>query len=176
MTDAEFTRACRSVTLLLFDCDGVLADGAIIHGSDGFEMKRFSARDGMGIDLWRRAGHTCGCISGRSAEALTKRAAELHFEELHQQVSNKRVVLAEILKRRGLEKQQVAYIGDDVNDLPMVGHVGLFMTPADAHVAARDRADRVLTLPGGNGAIREAVDLILTARNELDPLTKAYLG
>lgn len=176
MTDAELIRAIQPIKLLLFDCDGVLADGAVIHGTNGFEMKRFSARDGMGIDLWHKAGYLCGCISGRSAEALTKRAAELKFAELHQQVDNKRAVLADILARRGLDKSQVAYIGDDVNDLTMVGHVGLFMTPSDAHEEARKRADLVLSQAGGNGAIREAVDLILKTRNELEPLVQAYLG
>ena len=171
-----FTAHATRVRMLLFDCDGVLTDGSIILGADGFECKLFFAQDGMGLDLWRRAGHACGCITGRGSEALARRAKELKFDEIHQQVSDKREVFEEICRRRNLEPQEVAYIGDDVNDLPLLGRAGLFFCPVDAHPEIRKRAQVVLSRFGGRGAIREAVDLLLGAQGKLQEMMARYLG
>ncbi|MBF0406560.1 MAG: HAD hydrolase family protein [Candidatus Riflebacteria bacterium] len=176
MNNIQFEIAAKKIKLLLFDCDGVLSDGKIVLGTGQSEMKFFSAKDGMGIDLWRKAGFMCGCISGRTSEALSIRSKELYFDELHQNISNKRLVLKEILSRRSIDAAETAYIGDDVNDLRLFGEVGIFMAPADAHSQVTRRADRVLTFHGGNGAIREAIDMILDAKKLSDGLVEDYLS
>lgn len=171
-----FAANAPRVKMLLFDCDGVFTDGSIILGTDGFECKLFHTQDGMGIDLWRRAGHTCGCITGRTSEALTRRAQELRFDEIHQQVKNKRVVFDEICTRRGLEPAEVAYVGDDLNDLPLLGKAGLFFCPADANPEVLKRAQVILTRFGGRGAIREVIDVLLGVQGKLQEVVATYLG
>jgi len=175
MRKIEFKRRCRSIKLLLFDCDGVLTDGGIVLGNQDAEMKFFSTKDGMGIHLWHKAGLLCGCITGRRSESLEKRAKELEFEEVHQNVSNKKEILRNILNRRNFSREQVAFIGDDVNDLPLLGNVSVFFAPADAHPEVSNRADFVLKARGGHGAVREAIDNILSNKNLMEDLIAAYL-
>lgn len=164
----NFSQSCKKIKLLLFDCDGVLTDGRIVLGSNGLEMKFFSTVDGMGIKLWHDAGLIAGCITGRASEALEKRALELKFEELHQKIAKKDEVLAEIMKRRGLGADEIAYIGDDVNDLPVGIKVGLFFVPANHHISIRPYADYILSSAGGEGVIREVVDIILSHQDLLE--------
>lgn len=171
----ELKKKCSGIKLLLFDCDGVFTDGGIILGSRKNELKIFSTKDGLGISLWQKAGFMCGCITGRTSEALQRRAEELAFDELHQGVGKKREVVRSILKRRKISVSEAAYIGDDLNDLPILGNVGIFFTPADANQEVLKRADWVLASPGGKGAVREVIDLILTSKNMLDSLVRGFL-
>lgn len=175
-TPEGFKNACQKIKILLFDCDGVLTDGRIVLGNNGSELKFFSTTDGMGLKLWREAGFMSGSITGRSSEALEKRAAELKFDELHQGIARKGEVLAEILKRRNLQHDEVAYIGDDVNDLPIGTRVGLFFAPANHHHVIRPYTDYVLDASGGHGVIREAVDIILGHKGLMENLVKAYIN
>ncbi|MBF0545141.1 MAG: HAD hydrolase family protein [Candidatus Riflebacteria bacterium] len=175
MDEKEFEIASKNIKLLLFDCDGVLADGKIILGKNEFECKFFSTKDGMGITLWKKGGFLCGCISGRASEGLSKRSQELLFDELHQKISNKCDVLNDILERRLLDKSEVAYIGDDLNDLTLLGKVAIFLAPSDAHAEVLERADYILSRNGGDGAIREAVDLFLKYKGLLNELISTYL-
>ncbi|MBF0498619.1 MAG: HAD hydrolase family protein [Candidatus Riflebacteria bacterium] len=176
MNERDFQNAAAHVRLLLFDCDGVFTDGRIIHGTDGFEAKSFHSHDGMGVELWHRAGFICGCLTGRSSEALAKRARELRFEELHQTVSDKRAVFEEIIVRRGFRADETAYIGDDVNDLSLLARVGIFFAPVDANAAVIRRAHRVLRRRGGHGAVREAIDLILSGKGLLDKVLMSFFS
>ena len=176
MEESAFKEACTKVKMLLFDCDGVLTDGRIVLGSNGSELKFFSTKDGMGISLWRKAGFLCGCITGRSSDALQKRAQELGFEELHQGVSDKRAVLEEIMVRRGLQRQEIAFIGDDLNDLCLLHQVGVFFVPLDGHSEAVWRADWVLTKNGGEGAVREAIDLLLNSKNLMEKIITSMIA
>jgi len=170
-----FKEACKKIKMLLFDCDGVLTDGRIVLGSNGSEMKFFSTVDGLGIKLWHDAGLMAGSITGRSSEALEKRATELKFEELHQGIALKGKVLAEILERRNLKAEEVAYIGDDVNDLPVGTRVGLFFAPANHHPSIRPYTDYVLDAEGGHGVIREVVDIILGHKGLMENLIRKYI-
>lgn len=175
-TPEGFKNACLKIKMLLFDCDGVLTDGRIVLGNNGTELKFFSTTDGMGLKLWREAGFLAGSITGRSSEALEKRAGELKFAELHQGIVRKGDVLAEILKRRDLQPEEVAYIGDDINDLPVGTRVGLFFAPANHHPAIRPFTDYVLDAEGGHGVIREVVDIILGHKGLMENLIKAYIN
>ncbi len=170
-----FKNACKKIKILLFDCDGVMTDGRIALGSNGSEMKFFSTVDGLGIKLWHDAGLMVGSITGRKSEALEKRASELKFEELHQNIARKGEVLAEILKRRSLAADEVAYIGDDVNDLPIGTRVGLFFAPSNHHPSIRPYTDYVLDAAGGHGVVREVVDIILGHKGLMEELIKRYI-
>ncbi len=172
--NSAFKDACKKIKLLLFDCDGVLTDGRIVLGNDGIELKFFSTLDGMGLKIWHIAGLAAGCITGRASGALTKRAQELKFDELHQNIADKNEALDEILKRRGLSLEEVAYIGDDINDLPVGTKVGLFFVPANHHEVIRPYADYILSREGGYGAIREVVDIILTHKGLLEDIVYSF--
>ena len=171
----NFETACKKIKILLFDCDGVLTDGRIILGSNKTEYKCFSTVDGMGLKIWKKAGFICGSITGRSSEALEKRAKELSFDELHQGIARKGKVLKEILKRRSLTMEEVAYIGDDINDLPIGANVGLFFVPANHHESVKPYADYILNANGGHGVIREAVDILLSNKGLLKNLIEDFL-
>ncbi len=172
-----FKEKCKKIKMLLVDCDGVLTDGRIILGSDSMEIKFFYAADGMGLMLWRAAGNMIGCITGRKSESMEKRAEELKFHELHQNVQDKGAVLDEILKKYDLDLSEVAYIGDDVNDLPVGMRVGLFFTPANRNTYVDSYSDYCLENKGGHGAVREAIDLMLIHQGKLDQVIKSkYLN
>lgn len=172
---AGFVNACQKIKMLLFDCDGVMTDGRIVLGNGGTELKFFSTCDGIGLNLWKRAGMLCGVISGRNSEALSQRARELNFDELHQASKTKGEVLSEIMTRRGLSADEIAYIGDDLNDLPVGTRVGLFFAPANHHPSIRPYTDYVLSASGGHGAVREAVDLILGHKGLLEKLIQGFI-
>lgn len=174
-TPQAFKSACQSIKMLLFDCDGVLTDGRIILGSNNIELKCFSTTDGMGLKLWKTAGLLAGSITGRSSDALIRRAEELKFDELHQGIARKGEVLEEIMQRRGLQAHEIAYIGDDINDLPVGARVGLFFVPANHHPVIRPYADYILDARGGHGVIRETVDIILTHQGLMEGLVADFL-
>ncbi len=170
-----FKIACQNIKLLLFDCDGVLTDGRIVLGSNGSEMKFFSTVDGLGLKLWHQAGMLAGSITGRASEALEKRASELKFDELHQNIAAKGATLEEIMKRRNLSAEEIAYIGDDINDLPVGTRVGLFFAPANHHPSIRPYVDYVLDANGGHGVIREVVDIVLGHKGLMEDLIRSYI-
>ena len=171
-----FKVSCQKIKMLLFDCDGVLTDGRIVLGNNGVELKFFSTTDGIALKMWHKSGLLSGSITGRSSEALERRATELRFDELHQGIARKGDILDEIMSRRGLNPEEIAYIGDDLNDLSVGTRVGLFFVPANHHPSIRPYADYVLSASGGHGVIREAVDLILGYKGLMDDLIKGFIN
>ena len=163
-----------SVRLLLVDCDGVLTDGRITLGGEGDEQKSFNVRDGHGLVLLHRAGLRSGIISGRTSSAVERRARELGVTYLHQGSWNKIVEFEKVLAEAGLEASEVAYVGDDVVDIPLLLRCGLAVAVADATEETREAAHYVTTLPGGHGAVREVAELILKARGSWTELMKRY--
>ncbi len=157
------------IRLLLMDVDGTLTDGGLYYLPDGGVMNfalRFHVRDGLGLQRARQAGLLVGIISGRSSPQVRRRAEELGLDEIHLGVADKRAALEQILAQRGLSAGETCYIGDDVVDLPAMKLAGLSIAVADAHPDVRAAASWVTTLPGGAGAVREAVDAILAATRE----------
>lgn len=151
--------------LVLTDCDGVLTDGGVYYSERGEELKRFNIRDGMGVERLRNlAGIETGIVTGEFSGSVSRRAEKLGITELHLGAKDKAAVLRSIMGRLGLDSSEVAYIGDDVNDLPAFGLVGLTACPADALEPITAVADIVLTRPGGHGAFRELAELLLLAR------------
>jgi 3-deoxy-D-manno-octulosonate 8-phosphate phosphatase (KDO 8-P phosphatase) len=167
---------CRRLRLLLTDVDGVLTDGSVILLPDGGEAKSFNIRDGLGIVLARQAGLRTGLISGRSSEVVARRAAELRMDVILQGVTDKRAALDEILERERLQPSEVAYVGDDLNDLTVMQTVGLSAAPADAALEVRQQAFLVTEARGGHGCLRELIEAILRARGEWEAVLSALGG
>ncbi|HEV2971997.1 MAG TPA: HAD hydrolase family protein [Pirellulales bacterium] len=168
-------RAAR-VELILSDVDGVMTDGSVVFDNQGIETKLFHIRDGLGIKLWRRAGYRFGVITGRSSQIVRMRAAELGVDIVRQGVEDKLAVVEQIVAELGLEPQQVCYVGDDLPDLPVVRFVGLGVAVADGSEDLRRAAHYVTTTPGGRGAVRETIELVLKAQGRWEDQIQKYGG
>lgn len=164
-------RASR-VRLLLFDVDGVLTDGTILLHADGTESKQFHIRDGTAIVLAQRAGLLTGLLSARYAGSTAQRAAQLGIPIVVQGALSKLTALREILAAHDLALTEVAFMGDDVLDLPVLDEVGLSAAPADAVADVRARVHWVSQWPGGRGAVRELVELVLRAQHKWDGIVQ----
>jgi 3-deoxy-D-manno-octulosonate 8-phosphate phosphatase (KDO 8-P phosphatase) len=158
------------VKLLLFDVDGVLTDGKILMHPDGTESKQFDIKDGTGLVWAQRAGLKVGVLSARSSAATTQRAAQLGITIVHQGVPSKIRAYDAILRQHGLTDADVAYMGDDVLDLPVITRAGLSASPSDAVDEVRTRVDYVSRASGGAGAARELVELVLKSQDRWERL------
>jgi 3-deoxy-D-manno-octulosonate 8-phosphate phosphatase (KDO 8-P phosphatase) len=163
-TRASLAARARKIRLVLFDVDGVLTDGGLFYGPNGVEWKRFHAQDGYGIRRAQEAGLHVGIVSGRVADAVTARARDLGITECHQGIEHKLEVLPDLRRRLGCEAAEVAYMGDDLFDMPLLRAVGLSAAPADARPEVRRMAGVVTRARGGNGAAREFLELLLGHR------------
>jgi 3-deoxy-D-manno-octulosonate 8-phosphate phosphatase (KDO 8-P phosphatase) len=168
-------RASR-IRLLLFDVDGVLTDGIVVMHADGSESKGFHIRDGAAIVWAQRAGLTVGLLSARSSGATAHRAAQLAVRLVAQGVTSKLTSYEQILRDAGLDDAAVAYMGDDLLDLPVIGRVGLSAAPADAAAEVRSRVNWVSREAGGRGAVREFIELVLRAQGRWEGVTRDYLA
>ena len=166
-------RAAR-IKLVLFDVDGVLTDGRVLLHADGSESKQFDIKDGTGIVLAQRAGVTVGFLSARMSAATHQRAAQLGVSLVHQGVASKIETYGQIVDELLLDDEQVAYMGDDIVDLPVLARVGLAAAPADASPDVRSRVHWVSQAGGGRGAARELIELILRAQNRWESVVAEY--
>jgi len=179
MVSDDFKPNCdgaAAVRLLLLDCDGVLTEGGVTWTEEGVEQKTFNIRDGLGIKLWQRAGGKVGIITGRCSRVVQWRAAELGIDFVRQGVGDKLQVTRELLAACELEWRAVAFVGDDLPDLPVIRRVGVGVAVADACAEVRAAADMVTQLPGGRGAVREIVERFLRARGCWEELISHYHG
>jgi 3-deoxy-D-manno-octulosonate 8-phosphate phosphatase (KDO 8-P phosphatase) len=174
MTTEVQQRAAR-IKLLLMDCDGVLTDARIWLFENGEEQKGFHTRDGLGIDLLHRAGLRSGIISGRTSSAVDRRAQTLGMSFIVQGVVEKQEAFIETLAHARVTPAEVAFIGDDLNDIPLIMQSGLGVAVADAALEARQRAHYITNAVGGQGAVREVIELILKSQGRWDDLVKRYL-
>jgi len=158
----------RKVKLLICDVDGVMSDGIIYQGNNGEELKAFNVRDGYGIRCLLTSDVEVAIITGRKAKLLEDRCATLGITHLYQGQSDKILAFRELLDKLSLQPEQVAYIGDDLIDWPVMAEVGLSVTVADAHPVMLPRADYVTRIAGGRGAVREICDVILIAQDKFD--------
>jgi 3-deoxy-D-manno-octulosonate 8-phosphate phosphatase (KDO 8-P phosphatase) len=175
LTDAELAARARQVRLLALDVDGVLTDGRIHYGSTGEELKSFSILDGLGIKLLRRAGIHVAVITARRSAMVDRRVAELGIEHCLQGREDKLEALQELLAELGLTSGEVAYMGDDLPDLRAILGVGLGLTVANASSEVARRAPWQSAARGGEGAVREACEMILQARGEWEAQLAPYL-
>ncbi|MEX2113261.1 MAG: HAD hydrolase family protein [Pirellulales bacterium] len=170
----KIEQRCEPIELILADVDGVLTGGQIVYDNEGIETKQFHIRDGLGIKIWQRAGYRFGLITGRSSHIVKIRAAELGVELVRQTAEDKLPFAQEILHNLGLQPQQACYIGDDLPDLPVMRTVGLAVAVADACPEMREAAHYVTHLRGGEGAVRETIEMILKAQRRWDDLIQRY--
>jgi 3-deoxy-D-manno-octulosonate 8-phosphate phosphatase (KDO 8-P phosphatase) len=164
------------VQLLLFDVDGVLTDGKVLIHPDGSESKQFAIKDGIAIVAAHRQGLTTGLLSGRGSASTAHRAAQLGIAIVHENVAGKLETYERILETRGLTDDQVAYMGDDLLDLPVLSRAGLSAAPADGVREVRERVDWVSQAAGGEGAARELVELVLRAQNKWAAVVDGYVN
>lgn len=162
------------IKLLLLDVDGVMTDGRIIYLNDGGEAKAFDVKDGHGLKLIQRAGIKVGIITGRQSDIVARRAAELGIELVYQGAKDKMQPFMEILEKLGLKASEVAYVGDDLVDLPVMRLVGFSVTVADASDDIKPYVDLVTSRPGGRGAVREVCDLLLKQSSLWTSVTSRY--
>lgn len=156
-------RAAR-IKLVVFDVDGVLTDGRLYYGAGGEELKVFHVHDGQGIKRLQKAGVTVAIISGRDSAAVTRRMQDLGIEHVFQGDEDKLPILEKLLKKLSLGPEEVACVGDDLPDLPLLKNVGLGIAVSNAQAVLKSAAHHVTAAHGGLGAAREVCDLILGAR------------
>ncbi|MDT4953172.1 MAG: 3-deoxy-D-manno-octulosonate 8-phosphate phosphatase phosphatase [Acidobacteriota bacterium] len=172
---AEIERRAARIKLLLMDCDGVLTDGRITLLENGDEEKSFHTRDGHGLVLLHRAGLQSGIISGRTSSLVKRRASELGIKHVRQGTWNKIKDFEELLAEADVNEKEVAFIGDDVTDIPLMQRSELAVAVADAVGETRGVAHYVTQLQGGFGAVREVCELILKAQGRWSELMRRYM-
>ncbi|MHC4658299.1 MAG: KdsC family phosphatase [Planctomycetota bacterium] len=163
------------IKLLVLDVDGVLTDGTVAINADGSETKFFNSLDGHGIRMWRRAGLKVAFLSGRPSEPTNYRAEELGVDYVFQDCHNKLPVLEKLVDELGLSARQVACVGDDLPDVPMIRYAGFAAAVANAVDEVKQYADYVTTRRGGSGAVREVIEYILKNTGKWQQLMKRYL-
>ena len=166
----------KKIKCVILDVDGVLTDGGIYVAPDGSELfKPFFARDGLAISLARKVGIQPALITGRASSIVANRAKELHIDLVYQGSLDKREAYADIKAKTGLSDEEIAYIGDDIVDLPILRRVGLPCAVGDAVPEVRDAAQIIAAAPGGRGAVREIYEIILKSQGLWDRVLTAFL-
>jgi 3-deoxy-D-manno-octulosonate 8-phosphate phosphatase (KDO 8-P phosphatase) len=171
MKDVDFTK----IRLLALDVDGVLTDGTLIINADGSESKFFSSLDGHGIKMWQRAGLKVALISGRTSLPTERRAEQLQIEYVFQECHNKLPVVEKLAGQLGFLPENIAFVGDDLTDMPVMRYVGFAVTVANAVDEVKQCADYVTSRAGGKGAVREVIEYILKKSGRWQELMKRYL-
>ncbi|MBI4043146.1 MAG: HAD-IIIA family hydrolase [Deltaproteobacteria bacterium] len=161
--------------MIVLDVDGVLTDAGLIIGTGGLEIMKFNVQDGAGIALARRAGYRVGIISGRLSDLILRRAELLGIEEVYHGRFHKLPAYEEILKKYHYKDSEICYMGDDILDLPIIRRAGFSVAVANAVREVKVEADYITKLPGGNGAVREVLDLILDVSGKKRQVIEALL-
>ena len=172
---ASIERRASHIKLLLMDCDGVLTDGRLWLTDDGDEQKSFNTHDGLGLSLLHRAGLKSGIITGRSSRAVARRAQELGVEFVCQGNPDKTAAFEQLLQQAGVDENEVAFVGDDLPDIPIMNRAELAVAVADAVEETRSVAHYVTRAKGGRGAVREVIEIILKSQGRWHDLVEDYL-
>lgn len=168
----EQVKKASAIKAILFDVDGVLTDGKIIYDDAGRELKEFNVKDGQIIAWLKKQSIVTGAISGRESTAVSRRCAELKVDFCHQGIMDKASVVEKLAKHYKLKLKEVAYIGDDINDLGAMQLVGFRVCPADAPDYVKERVHWVTNAKGGRGVLREVADLVLAAQGAFEKIIK----
>ncbi len=171
---ASIKEKAKKIKLLIFDVDGVLTDGRIILDNEGNELKSFDVRDGHGIRMFIKAGFHVALITGRHSKVVERRARELGIEDVFQKCYKKVAAYEQVVGKFGVSDEEVAYLGDDVVDIPLFRRVGLAVAVADACAEAKKAAVHITKASGGRGAARELCELILKANGKWKELLDEY--
>ena len=165
-----------SLRILLLDVDGVMTDGGIILIGRDLEAKRFDVQDGMGIAMLRSVGMMVGIVTSRTSDVVRRRAEELGIEELFQGIQRKPEALERLGERYGIEPSQVAFVGDDIQDIPLLRLVGVSIAVQNAAPEVKECCDKTTAASGGHGAIREVAEWLLELRGEKDQAFESITG
>lgn len=163
-----FYKKLQKIRGVIFDVDGVLTDGKIVHSNNGDELKQFNVQDGLGITMLKMAGIKTGIITGRKGVIIEKRAEELKIDFLSMGHFSKLEPLQDFMEKYGLDADQIAYMGDDILDLPILSRVGFALGPSNIKEEVKPFVDFVTAKKGGDGAVREFSDLLLKSQNHFD--------
>ena len=163
------------IKLLVLDVDGCLSDGKLIYSTDGIESKNFNVKDGLGISTWVKLGNQVAIITGRNSTIVERRAKELGIQHLHQGIKDKDRVIKEIVSSLGLTFDEVAAVGDDLNDFNMLKLVGKSFTPKNGVKEIQAIVDVVLSKDGGDGAVREMIDSIVDENGQREDFMAVWL-
>jgi 3-deoxy-D-manno-octulosonate 8-phosphate phosphatase (KDO 8-P phosphatase) len=174
VTTAKVQARARRIRLILLDVDGVLTDGTVVMHADGTESKGFHIRDGAAIVWAMQAGIEVGVLSARTSGATTQRAAQLGMRIVSQGIGSKLTEFERILAGQSIAEDNVAYMGDDLLDIPVLKRAGLAATPADAAAEVQAAAHWVSAQPGGRGAVREFIELVLRAQERWDGIVRDF--
>jgi 3-deoxy-D-manno-octulosonate 8-phosphate phosphatase (KDO 8-P phosphatase) len=171
----DLLQRAQRVRLVIFDVDGVLTDGSLFLGDDGQEYKAFHSRDGHGMVMLRNSGVTLAIVTGRKSQVVRIRMESLGIAHVYQGYRDKLPAYQDIKATLGLDDEAIAYVGDDVVDLPILRRVGLAIAVADAHPMVVEHCHWQTSAPGGRGAGREVCELIMQAQGTLGPMLQGYL-
>lgn len=172
----DINARAANIKLVAFDIDGVMTDGGLHYTDDGHELKTFNVQDGLGVVLLRRAGIKVAIITGRTSNVVNCRAKDLGVEHVFHGVGDKGAVSGQLLEQLGLQWSELAFMGDDLIDLPAMTRCGLAIAPANARPVVKERAHLVTEASGGKGAVREAIEFLLAAQGKLDAAFAPYLN
>ncbi len=165
----------KNIKLIILDCDGVLTDGGIIYNEQRIETKNFNAKDGLGLRMILNLGIEVAVITGRRSDLLEQRCADIGITHLYQQVRHKLRVADELIGSLGLTWDNVAAMGDDWNDMPMLDKAAISATPADAFPDVQAKVDIVTSRDGGKGAVREFIEWILKEQGRYEEAVQTLL-
>ena len=165
----------KDIKAIVFDVDGVLTDGGIIYDNSGLEIKRFNVKDGQIISHLKRLGFIVGAITGRNSQVVRNRCEELKLDFHYHGSSDKLVQYEKIKNDYNLQDENIAYIGDDIIDLPILSRCGLSATPNDAREYIKKHVDYITPSKGGDGALRDFADMILEKQGLLKELINSFL-
>lgn len=165
----------KTIRLLILDVDGVLTTGVVYYGSDGFEMKGFHLHDGLGIKLLQKSGVTVAIISGKNSEPVARRLNDLHVEHVYLGHEDKIPPYEALKQMLKLKDDEIAYMGDDLPDLPLLRRAGLALTVPQAPLIIQQHADYITKNKAGKGAVREACEFIMEAQGQLESVIQSYL-
>ncbi|MDH5435968.1 MAG: 3-deoxy-manno-octulosonate-8-phosphatase KdsC [Gammaproteobacteria bacterium] len=171
----DILEKAKQIKLIIFDVDGVLTDGSLFFDNNGQEYKAFNSRDGHGMKMLKETGVEIGIITGRQSDVVKHRMLNLGIEHVYQGKLEKLPAFEELIAKLGVSKDEVAYVGDDVVDLPVMLKAGLAIAVQDAHNLVKQHAHWTTPSGGGRGAARDVCELIMQAQNTLDDQLRKYL-
>lgn len=174
-SDTKLIKRLRAVDWLVLDVDGVLTEGSVVYDESGNELKKFHVRDGSGLKIWNHVGKKAAIITGRNSRLVDRRGLELGIAPVIQGAPEKVPALRELLRETGAPAERVCAIGDDIPDLGVMMNCGLAVAVADACPDVRQAAHFVTTAPGGRGAVRETIELILQAQGHWSAIVDRFL-
>lgn len=163
------------IKLIVLDVDGCLSDGKLFYSSDGSETKNFNVKDGLGITTWLKIGNEVAIITGRKSDIVARRAKELGIKHLYQGIRDKEKVLRELISSLEIKNYELGVIGDDLNDYNMLNMAGRSFTPKNGVKEIKDTVDTVLGSSGGDGAVREMIDILVDENDQRDEFLSIWI-